>query len=99
MKSLSDLNSKKLLKETNRKTAKRLGSLIATSSKYNNLSKSDRKVVMDILDKYERRIEKGYNITSTMIKRDRYKLYHKRLDLGLSSTDLKQIYKLLESFK
>jgi Txe/YoeB family toxin of Txe-Axe toxin-antitoxin module len=99
MAKLSDLGDKKLLKETNKKTAQRLAKLITTNPKYRNLSKSDREVVMDILDKYERRIEEGYSITSSMIKNDRYKLYQKRLDLGLSSTDLKQIYKLMESFK
>lgn len=99
MKDLNELNSKKLLKETNKKTAQKLASLIATSPKYKNLDKENRKVILDILKKYENRIEKGYTITSTMIKTDRYKLYNDRIKLGLSSVDLKQIFSLLNSFK
>jgi len=99
MKDLSDLANKKLLRETNKKTAEKLGRLIATNPKYKNLDDSNRKVIMDILDKYEKRIEKGYTITSVMVKADRFKLYQNRIKLGLSSTDLKQIYKLLDSFK
>ncbi len=95
---ISDV-TKNLNKDTNRQVVIKFERLMATSYRFKNLDSDNKKLILDLIKKYKERIRKGISITRLMIKSDRSYLYRNRIKLGLSSTDLKQIYNLLESFK
>ncbi len=88
-----------LANETNERTILKFERLMATSVRFKNLDETNRQVILDLIKKYKERIRKGIKPTRLMIKSDRLHLYQNRVKLGLSETDLKQIYNLLESFK
>ena len=98
MKKLSDI-VKNLKNDTNFETKRKLDTLVSFSSRYKNIDKNDKKIILDILKKYEKYLDDGKSVSSFMIKRDRYRLYSHREKLGLSELDLEQINKLLNSFK
>ncbi len=81
------------------KIIEKMGRLLAINPRYKNLDSSNRKLIEDLLMKYKERARKGITITRLMIKEDRSYLYRNRVKLGLSKVDLKQIFKLLDSFK
>ncbi|MBN2854265.1 hypothetical protein JXK06_01885 [Patescibacteria group bacterium] len=88
-----------LANETNERIILKFERLMAKSSRFKNLDKANRQVIINLIKKYKDRIEKGIKPTRLMIKRDRFRLYENRIKLGLTEVDLKQIYSLLESFK
>lgn len=73
--------------------------LLAISPKYKNIDSKNKELILDLIRKYKKLLDRGIKPSRLTIKRDRYKLYHERVKLGLSETDLKQIFDLLESFK
>ncbi len=95
---ITDITSN-LSSETNKRVILKFERLMATSVRFKNLDKDNRQVILDLIKKYKERIRKGIKPTRLMIKEDRLNLYQNRIKLGLSQTDLKQIYSLLESFK
>lgn len=95
---LSDV-TKNLSGQRDYKIIEKMGRLIATNPSYKNLNKTNRELIEELIKKYKERARKGIAITRLMIKEDRSYLYSNRLKLGLSSTDLKQIFDLLDSFK
>jgi TRAP-type C4-dicarboxylate transport system substrate-binding protein len=95
---LKDL-SNDLLKQTDERVKRKLDILASTNPRYKTLDDGDKKIILDLLDKYQERMRKGIEITDRMIKEDRLKLYGNRLSMGLTEVDLDQIYDLLESFK
>ncbi len=98
MKKLSDV-TKNLTNERSAIIAKRLGRLSVINPNYKNLDEDNKKVILDLIEKYKKILKRGVKTSSLMIKRDRSYLYSNRIKLGLSQTDLKQIFDLLESFK
>lgn len=88
-----------LTNETNKRMNVKFDRLMATSSRFKNLDQANRQVVLDLVKKYKERAIRGIEPTSRMIKEDRLRLYQNRVKLGLSETDLKQMYSLLDSFK
>ena len=88
-----------LTHETNERMGLKFDRLMATSPRFKNLDQANRQVVLDLVKKYKERVIRGIEPTRLMIKEDRLNLYQNRIKLGLSETDLKQIYSLLESFK
>ncbi|NCN22167.1 hypothetical protein GW758_02895 [Candidatus Falkowbacteria bacterium] len=88
-----------LTNETNERMSLKFNRLMATSSRFKNLDQANRQVALDLIKKYKERAIKGIEPTRLMIKEDRLKLYQNRVKLGLSETDLKQMYSLLDSFK
>jgi len=88
-----------LTNETNERMSLKFNRLMATSSRFKNLDQANRQVALDLIKKYKERAITGIEPTRLMIKEDRLKLYQNRVKLGLSETDLKQMYSLLDSFK
>lgn len=95
---LEDL-SNDLLKQTDERIERKLSILASTNPRYKTLDEGDKKVILDLIDKYKERMRKGIDITERMIREDRQKLYSNRFSIGLTEVDLDQIYDLLESFK
>ena len=95
---ITDITSN-LVNETNERMVLKFDRLMATSVRFKNLDEVNRQVILDLIKKYKELLEDGIKPTRLMIKRDRLRLYENRIKLGLSETDLKQIYSLLESFK
>ncbi len=88
-----------LTNETNKRTDLKLGRLMTTNPRFKNLDQANRQEVFNLVKKYKEKRIKGIEPTRLMIKEDRLRLYQNRVKLGLSETDLKQMYNLLESFK
>lgn len=95
---LQDL-SNDLLKQTDERIERKLDILVSTNPRYKTLDDGDKKIILDLIDKYKERMHDGIEITDRMIREDRLKLYSSRLSMGLTEVDLDQIYDLLESFK
>jgi len=60
---------------------------------------TNRKLILNLIKKYQRKIRYGIKPSLMTVRRDKYYLYKNRIKLGLSFTDLEQINKLLEGFK
>lgn len=77
----------------------KLNELVRENYRYANLGQKNRKVVTDLVRKYSDRIRDGRGISSETIRRETYRLYQKRLELGLTEEDLKDIKEILGMFK
>ena len=77
----------------------RLNQLVRENYRYQNLSEENKKLISDLVEKYEEKIRQGVGITSTIIERELYQLYQKRLKLGLTEEDLKDIREILGMFR
>lgn len=95
---LQDLSSD-LLRQTDERVERKLDILVSTNPRYKTLDEGDKKVILDLIDKYKERMHKGIEITERMIREDRQRLYSNRLSMGLTEVDLDQIYDLLDSFR
>ena len=77
----------------------KLNSLIRENYRFSNLNESNRKIVLDIIKKHLSEIHNGLGISSTVLRRETYKLYQKRIKLNLTESDLSDIKEILELFK
>ena len=77
----------------------KLNELVRENYRYANLNQKNRKVIIDLARKYSDRIRDGRGISSDTIRRETYRLYQKRLKLGLTEEDLKDIKEILGMFK
>jgi hypothetical protein len=85
--------------QNNYRIVQRMEHLIQTNPRYRNLSGANRDLILNLIKKYQETIRRGQKPSYTTIKEDRYHLYENRIHLGLTETDLDQIFSLLESFK
>ena len=77
----------------------KLNSLIRENYRFSNLNESNRKIVLDIIKKHLSEIHNGLGISSTVLRRETYKLYQNRIKLNLTESDLSDIKEILELFK
>lgn len=77
----------------------RFDKLMRTNPRYKNLDGENRELIMDLIQKYKKKINEHAAPSSLTIRHDLYNLYQKRIKLGLTYNDLDQIKELLESFK
>ncbi|MEI6528903.1 MAG: hypothetical protein WCN88_00665 [Candidatus Falkowbacteria bacterium] len=96
-----DLNSitDNLSETTDYRLDQRFDKLMRTNPRYKNLDAENRKLIMDLIDKYKKKIREHADPSSLTIRHDLYHLYQNRIKLGLTFNDLDQIKELLESFK
>ncbi|MDI3496340.1 MAG: hypothetical protein PWQ35_361 [Patescibacteria group bacterium] len=95
---ISDV-AKNLSRQTERNLDQRLDRLLHKNPKYRHLGQKEQALILDLLDKYKKKKQRGIKITDYSIKRDTYNLYQKRLELGLTHYDLDKIKELLNSLK
>ncbi|MDD2353924.1 MAG: hypothetical protein PHH52_02565 [Patescibacteria group bacterium] len=95
---ISDV-SKNLSQQTERELDRRLGRLLRKNPSYRHLDQDEQDLILDILEKYKKKRRRGIKISDYSIRKDTYKLYQKRLELGLSTNDLDKIKELLNSLK
>lgn len=88
-----------LTSNTNYRIDQRFDELMRRNPNYKNLNEADRKLIMDLIKKYKKKILEHANPSSLTIREDLYRLYQNRVKMGLSYNDLDQIKELLESFK
>lgn len=91
--------AKNLSEQTEYRLDQRLDYLLRKNPKYRHLGKDEQELILDLLDKYKEKKRKGIKISSYSIRRDTYRLYRKRLKMGLSYNDLDKIKELLYSLK
>jgi hypothetical protein len=77
----------------------KLNELVRSNYRYANLNQKNRKVITDIVKKYSGRIRDGRGISYDTIRRECYSLHQKRIKLGLTEEDLKDIKEILGMFK
>lgn len=77
----------------------RFDKLMRTNPRYKNLDGENRELIMDLIEKYKRKMREHAAPSSLTIRHDLYHLYQNRIKLGLTYNDLDQIKELLESFK
>ncbi len=77
----------------------KLNELVRRNYRYANLNQKNRKVITDLVKKYSGRIKDGRGITYDTIRRECYNLHQKRIKLGLTEEDLKDIKEVLGMFK
>ncbi len=96
-----DLNSvaDDLVEQTDYRLDQRFDKLMRTNPRYKNLDAENRELIMDLIQKYKKKIREHAYPSSLTIRHDLYHLYQNRIKLGLTYNDLDQIKELLESFK
>jgi len=96
-----DLQSvtKDLKDQTDYRIDQRFDELMRRNPRYKNLDEDNRKLIMDLIKKYKKKILEHANPSSLTIREDLYHLYQNRIKMGLTYNDLDQIKELLESFK
>jgi len=96
-----DLQSvtKNLKDQTDYRIDQRFDELMRRNPRYKNLDEDNRKLIMDLIKKYKKKILEHANPSSLTIREDLYHLYQNRIKMGLTYNDLDQIKELLESFK
>lgn len=95
-----DLNdvTKDMANQTDYRITQRMEELMRTNPNYRNLDGANRELVMNIIRKYKEKIRKGIKPSGLTVREDKYHLYENRVKLGLTTYDLDQINKLLDSF-
>jgi len=83
----------------NYRIQQRMEELMRTNPSYRNLDHKNRELIMDLIHKYKEKIRKGIKPSRFTVKEDKYYLFHNRIKLGLSYSDLEQFNDLLDSFK
>jgi len=73
--------------------------LIRPSATYDNLDASDQEFIMDLIYKHRTKLFSGIHYSQTELDREFYRIWEKRLALGLKENDLKNIKEILHSFK
>lgn len=88
-----------LPRQTSYRLEQRFSEMMRRNPHYRNLDTKNRALILDLLKKYKVKLRKGVKISGLSVRRDMYKLYHDRLELGLTKHDLDQISDLLTSLK
>ena len=91
--------TKNLANQTSYRLEQRFNRMMRLNPRYKNLDRDNRRLVLDILEKYKDKARSGVKPSRLTIKADTYRLYKDRLKLNLSTNDLKQIRELPYSFK
>lgn len=77
----------------------RLDMLMRKNPKFKHLDQKNQDLVLDLIKKYRDKIKSGIGVSGYTLREEHYRLYEKRLQLGLTLIDLKTIKELLEEFK
>lgn len=91
--------TKDLASKENYEISRRLQKLIQANPSFSNLDESNRELILKLVNKYKEKIRLGIKPSLITIREDKYHLYENRIKMGLTPTDLRQINKLLDSFK
>lgn len=91
--------TKDLADQTSYRIRQRFLEMMRTNPKYKNLDHENQKLILDLIEKYKEKLNRGIKPSRYTIKQDMYRLYEDRLKLGLTYNDLDQIRDLLLSFK
>ncbi len=78
---------------------RKLNELVRKNYHFQNLSESNKELVLSLVKKYKDKIREGIGVSSYTINRDMYNLYEKRHELELTEVDRTHIREILESFK
>ena len=79
------------------KFEQRLNKLVRENFNFRNLDEANKRVILDLIEKYRAYLRRGIHVSSTAIRREMYNLYEKRLELGLTKQDLDDIREILET--
>ncbi len=85
--------------QTDYRLKQRLEALLRANPRYRNLGEDNRRLILDLIEKYREKIRHGIKPSPYTVKEDMYHLYSQRLKLGLTYQDLDDIRDLLVSFK
>lgn len=77
---------------------RRLNKLIRENYKYRNLDKSNQKLIMDLMKKYQPYLRKGIGISSLRIRDEVLRLHKNRVKLDLTENDIEDIKEILKMF-
>ncbi len=91
--------TKDITEQNNYRLAQRMEKMMRVNRSYKNLNEHNKELIFKIIKKYQHNLRHGIKPSYSMIREDKYYLYENRFKLGLSPIDLKQIGKLLDSFK
>jgi len=61
--------------------------------------RDNQEIIFDLIHKYKEKSRRGISTSRLTVKRDMYRLYQQRKQLGLSLADLDDLRDLLASFK
>ena len=97
------MNIKDLLKNVKGSTTyeleQKLNKLVRENYRYKNLDSGNRKIVMDLIKKYRKRLLDGVGISYDTVQREMYKLNRNKLKLKLTDEDLKDIKEILNALR
>lgn len=91
--------TKDLTDQTAYRLEQRFDEMFRTNPRYKNLDEGNRRLILNLIEKYKEKLRHGISPSRLTIKDDMYRLYQNRLKLKLTYNDLDQIRDLLESFK
>ncbi|MFA5184376.1 MAG: hypothetical protein WC456_02500 [Patescibacteria group bacterium] len=91
--------TKDITEQNNYRIAQRMEKMMRVNPGYKNLSDANRKLIFDLIKKYQEKVRHGIKTSALIVREDKYRLYQNRFKLGLSPADLDQINDLLDSFK
>lgn len=77
----------------------KLNKLVLENWRYANLDSSNKKIVLDLVKKYKKRLRDGLGISERVLRNEMYRLRRDRLKLGLSEEDVKDIKEILYTLK
>jgi hypothetical protein len=78
---------------------RRLDDLVRKNYHFSHLSEKNKELVLSLVKRYKKKLERGIGVSQYVINRDMYKLYQKRYDKDLTEVDRKHIREILENFK
>ncbi len=91
--------AQKVKQTSNYRLERELNSFVFNHRSFRNLSPSDRKILLELLEKYRQLAVRGRPITDYSIRRDISSLHTKRISLGLTRKDIDDIRDILNAFK
>ncbi|MFZ4631835.1 MAG: hypothetical protein ACOYL8_01340 [Patescibacteria group bacterium] len=94
--SLADI-AKNAKEMTDYRLDQKLDEFFRKNPSFKNLG-DNREIVFNIIKKYKDKSRHGIKSSRLTVRDDMYHLYEKRLELGLSRTDLDDLKDLLETF-
>jgi len=84
---------------TSYQVEQKLDHLVRTSPHFNNLSETNKDLVLDLMKEYKDHIRRGIPISALKVREEMYHLYQNRLKLKLTKNDLDDIREILNAFR
>ncbi len=86
-------------KLTNEEFERKLNKLIRENYRYKNLDGENRQVILDFVKRYKERFRKGMGLNEDRFRDEMHDMYKKRLKMGLTEEDFKDIKEILGELK